>query len=548
MADILKVTTPLIEKAPVTSARPVADPSMPFNLSDVTRVVQPSDTSELLQQNTGFMDGDENPKILADLMKDPAVTVTMMRNISLLQEVIKLIPAGNTALTHEVEQLFNALMLNPDQIVAELLRQEQSTTVFKGDLFDQLRNLLAHSQGDPDILTGVGVLLKSLNAAMSRSDSLDSVANNLRFLLEGLVKGDPEAGSLAARLLQSRTVLDGFGRQINHLSQVLQGQAKEGEAIDLRSILMGDAEPGGKTAEDLLAFQMTSQNLQNVMQGARLSEKLDVLIQLLRSPDAASNYSALKNATLSVLKEVEGSVLFSADMEKTLPLAIYNLSRFNDNPDFLPDAVKLLFSQIAEGPGKERLLDDLQAFVDRYVTGKGGAENDSEVMRALSDIIGKQAGDEELRLLSGDKMERIVQSLLSSPSNFTPLLHFIVPVEFMDTRAFAEIWIDPNAGEGEEGGRGGEMGTHMLMVFDVEEVGRFEAELFVQEKRIAMNLLCPEEYLSDFQGIGGDIRRAIAGTGYKFEAINIDRLERTHSLMDVFTDLPHKRTGIDVKI
>lgn len=36
------------------------------------------------------------------------------------------------------------------------------------------------------------------------------------------------------------------------------------------------------------------------------------------------------------------------------------------------------------------------------------------------------------------------------------------------------------------------------MVFDIEGVGRFETELYVQGKRIAMNLLCPPAYYDVF--------------------------------------------------
>ena len=179
-----------------------------------------------------------------------------------------------------------------------------------------------------------------------------------------------------------------------------------------------------------------------------------------------------------------------------------------------------------------------------------GVEEESKVIDTLAKIIAKQAGSEEVNVLSGDKVDKIITSLLSSPSNFTPLLHFIVPVQFEDMRAFAEIWVDPNA-EGDETARRKNQGgdaNRMLMVFDVEGIGRFESELYVQNKRIALNLLCPPAYVDAFRGLGPAIRQAISGTGYSFESINIDRMERTHSLMDVFTDLPHRRTGIDVKI
>ena len=480
MADILKISTPLIEKLPVQGTRPVADPSVPFDLSDVTRVVQPGDSSAILQQNTGFFPKEDSPKILADLLKDPGVTVSLIRNLYILQEVIGLIPANNTALTEEIESLFTALLLQPDDIAAELVRQEQSTTLFKGDLFDTLRTILAANGEKPEIAYDIGQLLKGLNAAMGRRDALDSVANNLAFLADG------------------------------------------------------------------------------VASSPRLSEDLEGLIGALRAPDAPARFPELKQQVLAMLKDVQNSILFTPKMEKILPLVVYNLSRFNDNQDFLPDALNQLLAAMDNGDDKSLLLQQLKTYVDRYLAGDsaGGsqkaraAEDDSLVMSTIAKIIGRQVQSEELTLLNGEQVEKIVHSLLSSPCNFTPLLHFVVPVEYQDLRAFAEIWIDPNAEE-ETGARntgGTADNLHMLMVFDVDGVGRFESELYVQGKRIAMNLMCPPAYLDDFKGVGADIRKAVAEIGYSFETINIGKLERTHSLMEIFTSLPRKRTGIDVTI
>lgn len=476
MADILKISTPLVEKQPVMASRPVADPTIPFNLSDVSRVLQTTDPTEILQQNTGFIPREDAPKILADLLKDPAVTVSLIKNIYMLQEVIKLLPANNTPLTREIQQLFDSLLVQPEDIVPELRRQELSTTLFKGEFFDQLRELLGNNLDKPEVATSIGVLLKGLNATISRRDALDSIANNLTFL---------------SNSLQSST---------------------------------------------------------------QLSEKLQGLIETIRQPEATANFSEIKQQVMAVLVEVENSVLFNPQMEKTLPLIVYNLSRFNDNDEFLPEALRILLSNIDGDATKAALVQNLQQYIDKFMPPEGArkaraAEEESQVMEVLSKIIGRQARSEELQLLSGEKVERIIQSLLSSPSNFTPLLHFIVPVAYHDLKAFAEIWIDPNADEQPGSrGKGASSSTHMLLVFDVEGIGRFEAELYVREKKIALSLLCPPAYLDAFKNIGASIKLATAATGYSFETIHVDRLERTHSLMDVFTDLPHKRTGIDVRI
>ena len=89
---------------------------------------------------------------------------------------------------------------------------------------------------------------------------------------------------------------------------------------------------------------------------------------------------------------------------------------------------------------------------------------------------------------------------------------------------------------------------HMLIVFDIEGVGQFETELFVEDKKIKLNLLCPPSHVETFSKIKEDFAQCISFSEYYFEKITVDKLESTRSLLEVFKSLPYKRTGIDVKI
>lgn len=487
MADILKISTPLLDKSPVPPSKQVADPSVPFNLSDITKVIQTNAQSEILKQNTGFVDQDASPTILMNMLKDPSVTVGFLHNIFMLQEIIKLLPVNNITLTQEIQQLFDELLVSPEEVVPELIRQENTSTTFKGEFFSFLRDLLTTTP-KPEIAYGIANLLKSVNGLLSKRSILDSLSNSLQFLSDA-VRSSPT-----------------------------------------------------------------------------LSDRLLNMAEFFRSQDAPKQFPVLKSETMELLKEVEGSILFTPKMAKVLPLIIYNLSRFSDNPDFLQDATATLLTMVDGEDKKQTLMHLLYRFL---TTDSQLPPENSRVMDVLAEIIGKQtaAGREkneeeqielvqgkkvssrDLQLLSSEKIDKIVHSLLSSPCNFTPLLHFIVPVQDEDMRAFAEIWIDPND-EDEKSGRSGgdDDNIHMLIVFDVDGIGRFEAELFVHKKEISLNLLCPPVYVGVFSGIGTEIARTAAESGFRFKDIHIDRLERPRSLMDVFKTLPHKRTGIDVKV
>lgn len=50
--------------------------------------------------------------------------------------------------------------------------------------------------------------------------------------------------------------------------------------------------------------------------------------------------------------------------------------------------------------------------------------------------------------MKGESVESVIHSLLSSPSNFTPLLHFIAPIDDGQSKAFGEMWINPDEDNG----------------------------------------------------------------------------------------------------
>lgn len=476
MADILKISTPLVDRNnALHQNKPTTTSDAPFQISEMSKVIKTNSQSELLQQNNGMPTRDESPAILMNLLRDPSVSMNFLKNIYLLQEIINLIPVNNEALTSEINQLFNSLMVQPQAIAGELQSQEADATMFRGELFDMLRGLVNADGGRPEMRYAVANLLKSLNAIVAKEGVLSSVSNNLSFL--------------AGQLQSSKGV---YGRLLE------------------------------------------------------LAERFSI-------PSAPREFGDLKAQTMLLLREVEGSILFNPKLEKTLPLITYNLSRYNDNPDYLQEAANSLMNLMATQEQKEKLVQGLKKFLMSEPLRRAGVPDESgkpgsKVMDALARLIGKEASSPELSLANSDKLEKIIQSLLSSPCNFTPLLHFIVPVDDGGAHSFAEIWIDTSE-EGNPTAKGDkDGGMHMLIVFDIERVGQFEAELTVSGKKLSLNLLCPPAYTERFAGLRNYAAKIAAGTNYSLNEIYIGSLERPRSLMDVFKTLPHRRAGIDVKV
>lgn len=203
MADILRVTTPLVNKNQSVEPRQNVGISTPFPMQDPSRVTQPNRQSPLLQQNNG-MTQEETSALLLKLLKDPSVTVNFLQSISSMEAMIKLLPMNNTPFTQEIEQMFAQLLVPSDQIAQEMQRQEGGTTLFKGELFDLIREALRANPEQKELRQAAVNFLKALTLSLSRQETLGSVGNGLQYLSESIAPSKTLAGKLAELAEQFR--------------------------------------------------------------------------------------------------------------------------------------------------------------------------------------------------------------------------------------------------------------------------------------------------------------------------------------------------------
>lgn len=473
MPDFLRVTKPLVAQNQNILPKPGVEATGAFNIQSSTKVIQTHNQSELLKQNNGMTSGNDVPTLLLDLLEDPTVTASYLKNIFLLEELYNLLPANNKTVTNEIKNILDALLVKPENLTEEMRRQLRSSTAFSGELFDFLREISLQNKEKPDVQIAIARVLRSIYSFGNQREILDSVANNLSYLND--------------RLSSSRS----------------------------------------------------------------LSGKLGELIAGFRSQGAAENFSALKSATLAVIKDIEDSILFSPSLTKTLSILTYNLSRYHSNPDYAADMAYRL-SRFLSPAQRSELQVLMQAYIDVTTAEKDllatetAIGNDSQVMTALIKLISQQV---QLGTSPADalKLENMLHSLLSSPCNFTPLLHFILPLQYNDMRAFAELWINPDCDE-KDMPETVSQGMHLLMVVDIEGVGRFEAEFYVYESTIDFLLHCPNGCESGYEDLMKSLPKLLSGTSYHPGKTKVLTFENTRSLMDVFKSLPYRRVGVDVKI
>lgn len=469
MADMIRAATPITNKNIVQPLREHHDADIaPFDLQDPSKIVKTLPDSELLKQNTGNIEKQTAPEILMDLLKDPSVTVNFIKNILMLQEIVGLISMQNAPVTEEIEQLFAQLAVKPENLPQELIRQENSSTAFKGELFDFLRNMVKENPS-PELKNAVINVLKAVNSENTKQDVLKALSGTMKYLSETL-----------------------------------------------------------------------SPNKE-------LSDRLANLSVRFRSESAESDFPVLKHETALVMQDIEKSIMFSKKLSCLTSMVTYNLSRYNTNTSFLKDAASEFLMFIPEDNKRAGFLQMLY----NSISGHGVKTSNSKVLDVLIKILEKQTDSESVMQMKGESVESVIHSLLSSPSNFTPLLHFIVPIDDGQSKAFGEMWINPdedNSASSKNQSGDVKRTIHMLLVFDIPDIGRFETELYVRDKKIDMSLLCPAVMQEKFDKLSVLLKESISFSDYSFNDIRVSKLEKSRSLIEVFPTLPQKRTGINVRI
>lgn len=685
MADIMRTATPINNRNIIQPTKEHRDASaLPFDFQDASKIKSTMTQSEMLGQNNVMREnGSSSATVMYSMLKDPEAAATFLKNIFFLREIVGLMPLNNETHTEEMQQLLNRLILTPEEIPAEMQRQENIATIFKGELFDTLRKLLFQNgksvgetisekfsmiplaqlkeenegrllnRSDPNLQTGqtngtesqqtaqmqntqnmqnVQVTQNSQNVSEEQNVVLsqtDGVAAEVQtqqqtepsdaWVFEGLMNPQPSQNPSEAQnpqqTPQSNVPEQQNGQQISNqqpsvlsdgaaLTQetslptevnfknpteglpVQNGQpavqtAENGAEVSLSQSLKAAAarSEGGINPEkavsqqeihdgvlNLLKAINSQQNRTDVLDAVKnnlsyiksvfpessdyshqISHVLKSLEAFISSPQTREGFNAVKSQTLELLEGLQNSVLYDEEMSRISALAKYNLSRYNSSEDIVTEAFLRLLESIPDKQTKLRLGDELVRYFENGGASHGAEE--SKTMSALAEILEKQSENTEAKMLNPDSVDKIVHGLLSSPSNFTPLLHYVIPVDNKQVQAMAEIWINPNGDEDVEGGAsGGKKMTHMLVVFEIDGIGKFETELYAEDKSITLSVLCPPEHVDSFRGVNSDIRRACESTGYRFKSIEIGELKETRSLMDVFRSLPARRSGINVTI
>ena len=306
----------------------------------------------------------------------------------------------------------------------------------------------------------------------------------------------------------------------------------------------------------VMAMTMLTERVANAMDSAtknmsptqleKLTEDLSKLTEDLNS--LAENQENAENAVgidikqgVSMLRKIIAP-LVPDNMKGAVNTLLRNFESDN-NLNTLIDRLSVIVNRMENLDAKITIAQSINQVLSQMAAAEGINYRPPTTMENMLDFLVKNINDPSLKSLSALNRGEMLQGLLTSPGVFSPLLHFLIPMNMDGTKAFGELWADPDAGDGEPGS---ENDKHLFLCFEIEEAGYFEMELYARGKSINVSLLCPEGSERKYLPLKEAIPVIASANGYNAEKMIISPLKKKRDLNKVFPKLNERKNSLNV--
>lgn len=528
---------------------------------------------------------------------------------------------GYTELAGELESLSGSLYIAANKLLDEILEQENHNTMFHDDKFYDLLRELAGTAND-DLKEAIGNMLKAINFSQNKNEITSALSSNLKFLAEYFspnrslsqnlaalaerwTSGEAETNFSALRnqtsdllknvsesLLNDQhtqtllpivihniskyntnsTMLREYFGQL--LTQVPSYEMRNELAAAFESLLM---KLSGRTAEQDGSQEMTPfanytiNSQENQVENSFFSKETQTfqifssyLTENLSDDGYLSDIGLINNDLseyitdlhsgsddgLSILKNLMTGLIADDDISLMLSTRFNEISSMNELVDFLNGFLETM-PEGALRNGVFEVMDEAvqvlaenDPFMEAQAASKQAGEHSS--IRALTDFVAKNINHPALKSIDSFNASNLLQSMINAPGVFTPLAHYILPIQVEDTRAFGELWVDNDDDSGVTAANG-QKHYHLFLTFDIDTFGRFEIDVYANESAASVSLLHPISFGKNIENLISKINRIAAGAGYTISSFETGILRAPHNLSQIFPKLNERRAGLNVQ-
>ena len=268
-----------------------------------------------------------------------------------------------------------------------------------------------------------------------------------------------------------------------------------------------------------------------------------------------ANYNRGKLAGMDALRMLtEGLFLTSggdAEAIKQCNLMLAEFSKVNTMQELI-DNLNILLKAMPDIPLRERLYGVFVGIIEKMsvkneLPQHGIRPPVSSTLDNLTDFIEKNINNPALKSLDSFNAANLLQSLLNAPGVFTPLAHYILPLQVNNTRAFGELWVD-NDENNPNNTPGTQRNYHLFLTFDIDSIGRFEVDMYAIGDEVNLSLLYPPRFEKEIEPMKERVTKIIKNSGYSARTFETAPLKKPHNLVEVFPKITDKRTTLNTRV
>lgn len=268
-----------------------------------------------------------------------------------------------------------------------------------------------------------------------------------------------------------------------------------------------------------------------------------------------ANYSRGKiNGTDALKLLTEGLFLNNRGDDEAIKqcdLMLADFSKVNTMQEMI-DNLNVLLKAMPDIPLRERLYGVFVGIVEKMsvkneLPQHGVRPPVSSTLDNLTDFIEKNINNPALKSLDSFNAANLLQSLLNAPGVFTPLAHYILPLEVNNTRAFGELWVD-NDENNPNNTPGTQRNYHLFLTFDIDSIGRFEVDMYALGEEVNLSLLYPPRFEKEIEPMKERVTKIIRNSGYSARTFETAPLKKPHNLVEVFPKITEKRTTLNTRV
>ncbi len=598
MSDMLKITAANTANSYSANAKPQPQTNTVFNISDITQVIKTNSRSEEFRQTGNSFESDGRGMLANNIKitEDSSFTLNLLKQIFSGSSTF-VADDGLDASSKQFNEFVKNIFLTGDSIADDLIAQEKGITSFNGEMFDVLKTL--HQNGSTDMQNSVVSFLRNYATLAAQEEILNSVASNLSYLSELLSKSTTLSESLSklAELFSSKNATVNFeglkGQTLELLDSVLKSLIATEKTNNIVSLIKYNLSRFNDNTNPLkTSFQNILSEISDPMIREQISLIFDKFVEgsdvPFPSKDAllADNKNYINNDKLAfqVSEAVKNNPNINFAELSSGEMVTLLQGMAEDIAVNVPDGIRMineLLSFVVPEDGMQELNNllksfsetkDLNSLIARMrlilssVTDEKSklllAENMNKILTMLSnspdvtfqkptsletlvDFMAKSLGNSNLKYLGLVDPNALIQNMLTAPGVYTPLLHYVMPMQVEDMRSFGELWIDK---DGENSSPNEKGNTHIFLTFDIENKGLFELEISVKNNDISIDLYCPENFVRPLSVLRGSLEGVAREKGFYITKTAVKTLEKPRDLTTVFPVLKEKREGLDAKI